>query len=71
MEFGPWHTLYTRFKRWSENGLFWFLVRTLQQKKKVSVDFTWIDSTTIGVHRHGSGAFKKKGHNPLVEGAKA
>jgi transposase len=24
--YGAWHTIYTRFKRWSEQGLFWQLV---------------------------------------------
>jgi len=43
--FGHWHTVYTRFKRWSENGLFWSLVYQLQQKKALKLDFTWIDST--------------------------
>lgn len=61
--FGFWHTVYMRFKRWSENGLFWFLVYHLQQQKRVKVDFTWIDSTTIGLHRHGSGYLKKEGLN--------
>ncbi|HAT1677264.1 TPA: transposase [Legionella pneumophila] len=27
--YGKWHTIYTRFKRWSENGLFLFLVYQL------------------------------------------
>ena len=35
--YGSWHTIYTRFKRWSENGLFWFMVYQLQQQKKVTV----------------------------------
>ena len=58
--FGAWHTVYTRFKRWSENGLFWFILTCLQQKKRVKMDFTWVDSTTIGLHRHGSGYLKKE-----------
>jgi transposase len=58
--YGSWHTIYTRFKRWSENGLFWGLVYQLQQAKKITVDISWIDSTTIGIHRHGSGALKKR-----------
>ena len=57
--YGRWHTIYTRFKRWSENGLFWFLLYQLQQKKKATLDFVWIDSTTIALHRHGSGVLKK------------
>ena len=64
VQYGKWHTIYTRFKRWSENGLFWFLVYQLQQKKKVTVDISWVDSTTIGIHRHGSGASKKKDLSP-------
>jgi len=58
--YGPWHTIYTRFKRWSEAGWFWKLLKELQAKKLIKVDFTWVDSTTIVVHRHGSGALKKK-----------
>jgi transposase len=69
--YGKGHTLYTRFKRWSENGLFWDLVYQLHQAKKLTVDISWVDSTTIPIHRHGVGALKKKGHNPLVVEAKA
>ncbi len=29
------------------------------------MDFTWIDSTTIVFHRHGSGALKKKGNQSI------
>jgi transposase len=69
--YGPWHTIYTRFKRWGENGLFWRLLHYLQQKKKqVRLDLAWIDSTTILVHRHGSGSLKKRGCNVGVEVAK-
>lgn len=67
--FGPWSTLYMRFKRWSENGLFWSLLYTLQQKKKINIEVVWVDSTTVTVHRHGGGAIKKKAHKLLdVEG---
>ena len=59
-DYGSWHTIYTRFKRWSESGWFWGLLQKLQAKKLMKVDFAWIDSTTITVHRHGSGALKKK-----------
>jgi len=41
-------------------GWFWKLLHRLQAKKLVSVDFTWIDSTTVSIHRHGSGSLKKK-----------
>ena len=41
--FGPWHTIYTRFKRWSENGLFWAILRKLQQDKHIQLDIAWVD----------------------------
>ncbi|MDR2539284.1 MAG: transposase, partial [Chlamydiales bacterium] len=49
--YGSWHTMYTRFKRWSTSGWFWKLLEKLQEKKKLRTDFTWIDSTTMTVHR--------------------
>lgn len=58
--FGVWHTVYTRFKRWSENGLFWSLLYKLQQQKCVAVEMIWVDSTTISLHRHGGGPLKKR-----------
>ena len=67
--FGPWSTLYMRFKRWSENGLFWSLLYKLQQQKRLNIEVVWVDSTTIAVHRHGGGCIKKKANKLLgVEG---
>lgn len=59
-EYGPWHTIYTRFKRWSEKGILWNIFFELKQKKAIELDIVFIDSTTIKVHRHGLGAPKKK-----------
>lgn len=66
--YGNWHTIYTRFNRWSQSGLFQRILQHLQQQN--SSDIAWIDSTTILVHRHGSGSLKKKENNPLPEDAK-
>lgn len=60
-EYGAWHTIYTRFKRWSENGLLWEILYRLKQKKLVQMDIVFMDSTTVKLHRHGSGASKKRG----------
>jgi transposase len=57
--YGRWHTIYMRFKRWSESGLFWKLLYALREKKCMRIECAWIDSTTVAVHRHGSGALKK------------
>ena len=69
--YGNWHTIYTRFKRWSESGLFWHLLYNLQQAKRVTLDFVWVDSTTISLHRHGSGPLKKTVLNLQAEVEKA
>lgn len=63
-EYGPWHTIYTRFKRWSENGLLWHILYELKQKKGLRVDIAFMDSTTVKLHRHGAGAPKKRGLKP-------
>jgi len=59
-----------RFKRWSESGWLWKLLNSLQEEKQLSANFTWVDSTTIILHRHGSGALKKRERNLLVVGGK-
>lgn len=61
-EYGSWHTIYMRFKRWSENGLLWQILYALKQKKLVRMDVVFMDSTTVKLHRHGSGAQKKRGN---------
>jgi transposase len=60
-EYGPWHTIYTRFKRWSENGLLWNIFFELKQEKHIEMNIVFMDSTTVKVHRHGLGARKKRG----------
>ncbi|XVJ51560.1 MAG: transposase [Vampirovibrio sp.] len=54
-EFGNWHTIYTRFSRWSEKGLWWKILYTLQSQRKMTLDVVMLDSTTFKVHRHGGG----------------
>ena len=58
-EYGNWHKLYTRYKRWSEKGFFWNLLSKLQAAKEIALDIVFVDSSTVPLHRHGSGAFKK------------
>jgi transposase len=59
--YGNWHTIYTRFKRGSEKGLWWRILIELQGRKKTKINIVMIDSTTMKVHRHGGG--QKGGSN--------
>lgn len=68
--YGNWHTIYTRFKRWCEWGWLCQLLYALQLNRSLSIEITWIDSTYIILHRHGSGALKKRGEQSIGRGRK-
>jgi len=59
--FGPWETVYTRFRELIDNGI----LAQMFQDLNIDADMQDIslDSTSIRVHQHGTGA--KKGANPL------
>ena len=60
-EFGNWHTIYTRLKRWAERGVLERLFVALQKEKliKISITCFGLDSTSIKVHPDAAGALKK------------
>jgi transposase len=60
VEYGNWHTIYTRYKRWSENGFFWRLLYYLQSFKQLLMDIVFVDGSIVPLHRHGGGALKKE-----------
>ncbi len=53
--YGHWNHIYQRFKRGSERGVWWRILITLQQRKKLTMNVVLVDSTTFKVHRHGGG----------------
>jgi transposase len=59
-EYGPAKTIYNRFVRWAERGVWERLFRALAAKGR-SLDVQMIDSTHIKAHRSASGA--KRGSN--------
>lgn len=62
---GDWHTIYTRYKRWSESGLLGRILRSLEVADILQVRIAFLDSTTIRAHHSAAGAQKKRGHNHL------
>jgi len=64
--FGNWHTVYTRFKRWSENGL--FLVCCTDCSKERRLKWIWFGSTAqqLACTVLGSGVLKNQ--NPPLGG---
>jgi transposase len=53
--YGYWHTVYLRFKKGSDRGVWWHILAKLQQNKKLKMNIVLADSTTIKIHRHGGG----------------
>jgi transposase len=60
--FGPWGSVWKRFDRWAEKGVWQRVFDTLQDP-----DLEWmiIDSTVIRAHQHAAGAEKKKGSTTI------
>jgi len=53
--YGYWHSIYLRFKKGSNRGVWWHVLTKLQQDKKLHMNIVLADSTTIKMHRHGGG----------------
>jgi transposase len=64
-EFGPWQTVFNRFDRWSKNGKWQRLMKSLQQ----GVDDEWssIDATIVRAHQHAAGAKGGRRGRALVD----
>ena len=59
--FGPWHTVYTRMKRWSEAGVLTRVFSAMQSRQliRMSIEAVSLDSSIVKVHPDGTGALKK------------
>jgi transposase len=67
-EYGPHTTIYNRFVRWAERGVWERLFRELAQRGR-STDVQMIDSTHIKAHRSASGG--KRGNRTKLLDARA
>ncbi len=61
--FGKWKTVYERFRRWSQEGLWDEILGELQLRKGLAGDIDWelfaIDGSVVRAHQSAAGASKK------------
>ncbi|MFE2586387.1 IS5 family transposase [Streptomyces sp. NPDC059378] len=60
--FGPWQTVFNRFRRWAKDGTWQRILTELQAQADAAGDIDWlvsVDSTTVRAHQHAAGARKK------------
>lgn len=62
--YGSWKTVYSRFRRWSEDGTFKSILRRLHlrldKEGYIDLDTWYADSTVIRASKSAAGARKKK-----------
>ena len=51
--FGPWNSVFQRFRRWATKGVF---ERLLNRSGDRDFEYAVIDGTIVRVHQHGMGA---------------
>ena len=56
--FGPWQSVYSRFRAWTKGGVWERILLALIEQDLVDETTLMLDSTTVKVHQHASGAKK-------------
>ncbi|MFF3911102.1 IS5 family transposase [Streptomyces sp. NPDC001848] len=62
--YGPWKTVYTRFRRYALDGVFTRALQQIQAQADTAGDIDWlvqIDSTVVRAHQHAAGTGRKGG----------
>jgi len=63
--YGPWQTVYSRFRRWQQAGVWERTLAALQQDgdARDALDWTlhFVDGSTVRAHQHAAGAKKGAG----------
>jgi transposase len=61
--FGPWQSVYDRFRRWTRRGLWGRLLDHLRARKQANGEIDWglfvIDGSVVRAHQSAAGAPKK------------
>ncbi|GAA3494005.1 IS5 family transposase [Streptomyces prasinosporus] len=64
--YGPWKTVYTRFRRYALDGVFTQALQQIQVHADAAGDIDWlvqIDSTIVRAHQHAAGTGRKGGRH--------
>jgi transposase len=62
--YGPWKTVYTRFRRYALDGVFTRALQTIQAHADAAGGIDWlvqIDSTIVRAHQHAAATGRKRG----------
>lgn len=62
--YGPWKTVYTRFRRYALHGVFTRALQQIQARADAAGDIDWlvqIDSTIVRAHQHAAATGRKGG----------
>jgi hypothetical protein len=63
VEFGPWQTVYDRFRKWCRSGLWDKILRHVQARKMHTGEIDWelfcIDGSVVRAHQSAAGASEK------------
>lgn len=64
LAFGPWNTVFRRFSRWADKGVWQAIFARLSE----DADFeeVFLDSTIVRAHQHAAGASKKRANKVLA-----
>jgi transposase len=58
--YGPWATVYTRFRRWTQGGVWERIFAAVQRQADAAGQLDWtvhfVDGTVIRAHQHAAGA---------------
>lgn len=58
--YGPWQSVYTRFRRWTRAGVWDRLLAAVQRQADAAGELDWelhfVDGTVVRAHQHAAGA---------------